>query len=117
MMTFKGSPQGSWIRSVTPTPNSVTVHQHHSFIALPEVPMTPRKFDPRSGTIPFSYNDYSTPVNASTRKVFSLRHRLEKIDPNADVSEAVEPIVYYLTTVQSRCVLHFCRVGHGGIKL
>ena len=96
MMTFKGSPQGSWIRSVTPTPNSVTVHQHHSFIALPEVPMTPRKFDPRSGTIPFSYNDYSTPVNASTRKVFSLRHRLEKKDPKADVSEAVEPIIYYL---------------------
>lgn len=96
MMTFKGAPQGSWIRSVTPTPNSVTVHQHHSFIALPEVPMTARKFDPRSGTIPFSYNDYSTPVNASTRKVFSLRHRLAKKDPQAAVSEAVEPIIYYL---------------------
>ena len=46
MMTFKGSPQGSWIRSVTPTPNSVTVHQHHSFIALPEVPMTPGNLIP-----------------------------------------------------------------------
>ena len=45
--------------------------------------MVPRKFDPRSGTIPFSYNDYSTPVNESTRKVF-LRHRLEKKDPAAE---------------------------------
>ena len=96
MLTFKGNPQGRLIRSVTPTPNSVTVHQHHSFIELPKTPMVPRRFDPRSGTIPFSYNDYSTPVNESTRKVFSLRHRLEKKDPSAEESEAVDPIVYYL---------------------
>jgi len=96
LLTFKGIPQGSLIRSVTPSPNSVTVHQHHSFVQLPETPFKKRKFDPRSGVIPFSYNDYSTPVNQSTRQVFSLRHRLEKKDPNAAISEAVEPIVYYL---------------------
>ena len=28
--------------------------------------------------------------------MFTLRHRLEKKDPKADVSEAVEPIIYYL---------------------
>ncbi|MEL0301360.1 MAG: DUF5117 domain-containing protein, partial [Flavobacteriaceae bacterium] len=96
LLTFKGTPQGGLIRSVTPSPNSVTVHQHHSFVQLPEVAFELRKFDPRSGAIPFSYNDYSTPVNESTRKVFTLRHRLEKKDPNAAVSEAIEPIVYYL---------------------
>ncbi len=96
LLTFSGNPQGRWIRSVTPSPESVSVQQHHSFVALPEVGFTPRKFDPRSGAIPFSYNDYSTPVNTSTRKVFALRHRLEKQDPTAAVSEAVEPIVYYL---------------------
>lgn len=96
MLTFKGNPQGGLIRSVTPSPNSVSVHQHHSFVQLPEVAFEQRKFDPRSGAIPFSYNDYSTPVNEATRKVFTLRHRLEKKDPNAAVSEAVEPIVYYL---------------------
>ena len=78
------------------SPNSVSVHQHHSFVQLPEVAFEQRKFDPRSGAIPFSYNDYSTPVNEATRKVFTLRHRLEKKDPNAAISEAVEPIVYYL---------------------
>ncbi len=96
LLTFKGTPQGSLIRSVTPSPNSVTVHQHHSFVQLPEEFFAQRKFDPRSGAIPFSYNDYSTPVNEPTRKVFTLRHRLEKKDPNAAISEAVEPIVYYL---------------------
>ena len=96
LLTFKGNPQGGLIRSVTPSANSVSVHQHHSFVQLPEVAFEQRKFDPRSGAIPFSYNDYSTPVNEATRKVFTLRHRLEKKDPNAVVSEAVEPIVYYL---------------------
>ena len=96
LLTFKGNPQGGLIRSVTPSANSVSVHQHHSFVQLPEVAFEKRKFDPRSGAIPFSYNDYSTPVNEATRKVFTLRHRLEKKDPNAAVSEAVDPIVYYL---------------------
>lgn len=96
LLTFQGEPKGNWIRSVTPTPNSVSVHQHHSFVKLPDDPLTPRPFDPRSGTIPFQYYDYTTPVNASTRQVYSLRHRLEKKDPNAAVSEAIAPIVYYL---------------------
>lgn len=96
LLTFSGDPQGRLIRSVTPSANSVTVNQHHSFVKLPDVPFEARKFDPRSGAIPFSYNDYSIPVNESTRKLFTLRHRLEKKDPNAEKSEAVEPIVYFL---------------------
>lgn len=96
LLTFKGDPKGYLISSVTPSPKSVSVHQHHSFIQLPEEPFEPRAFDPRSGTIPFQYYDYSTPVNQATRKVFSLRHRLAKKDPNAPISEAVAPIVYYL---------------------
>lgn len=96
MLTFAGNPEGRWIRSVTPSANSVTVHQHHSFIALPEAPMEMRDFDPRSGAIPFTYYDYSTPVNASTRKIVTLRHRLKKQNPEAALSEAVKPIVYYL---------------------
>tara|TARA_B100000767_G_scaffold275095_1_gene310405 strand:+ start:51 stop:2519 length:2469 start_codon:yes stop_codon:yes gene_type:complete len=96
LLTFGGQAEGGWIRSVTPTPNSVSVKQHHSFVALPDIPFIPRKFDPRSGAIPFSYYDYSTPIETSTRKVFSLRHRLEKVDPNAAQSRAKEPIVYYL---------------------
>ena len=96
LLTFAGEASGSWIRSVTPSSNSVSVKQHHSFVALPEIPFTPRKFDPRSGAIPFSYYDYSTPVETSTRKVYAMRHRLEKTDPNAAQSKAKEPIVYYL---------------------
>lgn len=94
--TFTGEATGGYIRSVAPTADAVTVRQHHSFIELPDDNYTPRVFDPRSGFIPTSYYDYATPIDQPLVKRFILRHRLEKKDPTAAVSEAVEPIVYYL---------------------
>ena len=96
MITFKGAPKGYDIRSVVPTSSSITVNQHHSFIELPDNKYTPRKFDPRSGANAMSYLDYATPVNESIKKRFIYRHRLQKKNPNATKSEAVEPIIYYL---------------------
>ena len=96
MITFKGAPKGYDIRSVVPTSSSITVNQHHSFIELPDNKYTPRKFDPRSGANAMSYLDYATPVNESIKKRFIYRHRLQKKNPNAAKSEAVEPIIYYL---------------------
>lgn len=96
LLTFKGSARGYNIRSVTPDASLVTVNQHHSFVELPDDNYKPRKFDPRSGGYPMSYLDYATPVNESITKRFIYRHRLEKKNPKAAVSEAVEPIIYYL---------------------
>ena len=96
IITFKGVPKGYDISSVVPTSTSVTVNQHHSFIALPDNNYSPRKFDPRSGANAMSYLDYATPVNEPIKKRFIYRHRLEKKNPNAIKSEAVEPIIYYL---------------------
>ena len=96
MLTFKGSPKSFNIRSVTPTASLITVNQHHSFIELPDGSYKPRKFDPRSGSNAMSYLDYATPVNESITKRFIYRHRLEKKNPEASKSEAVEPIIYYL---------------------
>ncbi len=95
-LTFKGEAKGAWIRSVSPDPELVTVAQHHSFIELPDDGYKKREFDPRSGSYPFTYYDYSTPVQEPILKRFITRHRLEKKDHAAEVSEAVEPIVYYL---------------------
>ena len=96
MLTFKGQPTGRNIRSVTPTSSLVTVTQHHSFIELPDNNYKPRVFDTRSGAISMSYMDYATPIQEDIRKRFVVRHRLEKKNPEAKVSEAVEPITYYL---------------------
>lgn len=95
-LTFKGNPEGDYIRSVTPNPGLVTVAQHHSLIELPDDDYEKRVFDPRCGSYPFSYYDYATPVQEPILKRFVTRHRLKKKNPNAPVSEAVEPIVYYL---------------------
>jgi hypothetical protein len=95
-LTFAGHPEGDWIRSVTPTSKALTIRQHHSFVKLPEAGYQPRVFDPRCGFYSFSYADYATPISEPLVKRFINRHRLEKKNPAAAVSEAVEPIVYYL---------------------
>jgi len=96
LLTFKGEPKGRNIRSVTPTPSLVTVIQHHSFIELPDNNYKSREFDPRSGAIFISYMDYATPIQEPIVKRYVTRHRLEKKNPELAVSEAVEPIIYYL---------------------
>ncbi len=96
LLTFKGQPTGRNLSSVTPTSSLVSVIQHHSFIKLPDANYKPRIFDVRSGAISMSYLDYATPIQEPIRKRFIIRHRLEKKNPDADVSEAKEPIIYYL---------------------
>jgi hypothetical protein len=94
-ITLTGTGAGGYLRSVTPTPEAVTVRMRHSFIELPEL-YAKRKFDPRAGFFFISYQDYTTPIDEPLVKRFISRHRLEKKDPAAAVSEVMEPIVYYL---------------------
>ncbi|RDK85429.1 zinc-dependent metalloprotease [Marinirhabdus gelatinilytica] len=96
LLTFVGEPKGKNISSVAPDAGSVSVIQHHSFVALPDDGYVPREFDPRSGSFSISYQDYSTPIWEPITKRFITRHRLEKKNPSAQNSEAKEPIVYYL---------------------
>lgn len=95
-LTFKGNPKGSNIRSVAPNASLVNVAQHHSFIELPDANYKQREFTPGCGAYPFSYYDYATPVEEPILKRYITRHRLQKKDPTAAVSEAIEPIIYYL---------------------
>ncbi|MEM1358169.1 MAG: zinc-dependent metalloprotease, partial [Bacteroidota bacterium] len=95
-LTFTGQATGSQVRSVTPTSNSFSLRMHHSFVELPDDGYEPRVFDPRSGYFPMMYADYATPIDQPLQKRFIRRHRLEKKDPAAAMSEPVEPIVYYL---------------------
>jgi len=101
LVTFTGSAAsggGGFRRggSVAPDPTAVTVRVHQAFVQLPDSGYKPRKFDPRSGFNTFSYYDFSAPMSEPLIKRFVERHRLVKKDPNAAVSEPVEPIVYYI---------------------
>lgn len=96
IVTLTGTPTGGYIRSVTPSPESVTVRQRHSFIELPDDKYQPREFDPRAGYSQISYMDFTSPIGNPMEKKFISRHRLVKKDPKAAVSEPVKPIIYYL---------------------
>ena len=75
---------------------SATVLVHHSMIKLPETPMMPRLFDERVGYFTQGLTDYGTGEQQQMQKRFITRYRLEKKDPNAEISEPVKPIIYWV---------------------
>ncbi|MGD1023496.1 MAG: zinc-dependent metalloprotease [Candidatus Sulfotelmatobacter sp.] len=88
--------EGSFVATVAPDAHSITLREHYSFIQLPDDGYQPRAFDPRSGFFDASYRDYSAPLGAPLDVHLIQRHRLQKKDPTAAVSEAVKPIIYYV---------------------
>lgn len=94
-ITLVGEAPGNLVRSVTPTAEALTVRQHHSFVELP-TGYVPREADPRAGYFGISYMDYATPLGEPMTRRFIARHRLQKRDPGAALSDPVEPIIYYL---------------------
>ena len=96
ILTFEGEPAGGFIRSVTPSAEAVTVRQRHSFVASPEPGYEPREADPRAGFFGVTWEDYAAPLGEPMTRRWISRHRLQKRNPGAAVSEPVEPIIYYL---------------------
>ena len=95
-LTFTGEPAGQFVRQVVPVPEAITVRERHSFVQLPPAGFKPRVFDPRASYYGIDYMDFATPIEEPIMKRFIARHRLQKKDPTARVSEAVKPIVYYV---------------------
>ena len=79
-----------------PDPHSLSVREHHSFVALPEAGYEPREQDPRVGFNAASFQDFSQPYDRPLTRYLISRWRLQKKDPNAALSEPVKPIVFYL---------------------
>jgi hypothetical protein len=96
LLTFTGTEPGNFVQQVVPSPQNISVRQHHSFVNLPEPGYVPREFDPRAGFFGITFMDYATQVQEPIRKRWICRHRLQKKDPSSSISEPVKPIVYYL---------------------
>ena len=94
--TSDGAPKGEYVAEVTPDPHAITLREHTSLIELPGPGYTPRKNDPRSGYFSVDFRDYSAPLGQPLDQHLIARHRLQKRDPNAAVSEPVVPLVYYV---------------------
>jgi hypothetical protein len=84
------------VASVTPTPDAVTMREHVSLVELPDGNYKPRVDDPRAGYGGINYVDYSVPIGEPMVMRYVRRHRLEKKDPSAAVSEPVKPIQYWV---------------------
>jgi hypothetical protein len=87
---------GPLVQQVTPSPQSITVREHHSLVELPDDGYKPRRLDPRVGVHGIEFYDYASPITDPVEKRWISRHRLQKKDPGAAVSEPVKPIVYYV---------------------
>lgn len=96
MLTFTSSNPGRLVNSVAATGGSVTLRQHHSLVKLPDDDFAVRYADPRIGTNGPTIQDYSTAIDEDLQVRLVARHRLQKKDPNAAMSEPVEPIIYYV---------------------
>ncbi|HZM89101.1 MAG TPA: zinc-dependent metalloprotease, partial [Blastocatellia bacterium] len=87
---------GPLVRDTVPTPQSLTVREHHSLVELPDNNYKTRKLDPRVGVHGITFHDYASPIIEPIEKRWISRHRLQKKDPTAAVSEPIKPIIYYV---------------------
>jgi Met-zincin/Domain of unknown function (DUF5117) len=92
---FGGLFSGS-VASVTPTADVVTMREHISLVELPDGNYKTRVDDPRAGYGGLNYVDYSVPIGEPMVMRVIRRHRLEKKDPAAAVSDPVKPIQYWV---------------------
>jgi len=96
MLTFTSNNPGNLVSGVAASGNAITLRQHHSLVMLPDDNFKTRIADPRIGTNGPTIQDYSTNIDQDLQVRLVAKHRLEKRNPNAARSEAVEPIVYYV---------------------
>jgi len=95
-----------------PTQSGVTVLLHHSMVKLPEDPMTPRVHDDRVGFFSVGFADYGDASEHEVEQVrYITRWRLEKKDPDAELSEPVEPIVWYIGPGVPAKWREYCKKG------
>lgn len=95
-ITLVGSEPGKFVKQVAPNPYAISLKMRHSFVRVPDSDYTPRAYVAKSGYWSVGYKDYAQAINENINVSVIGRHRLEKKNPDAAISEAVEPIVYYI---------------------
>ena len=100
VLTFGSDELHSELARHAPDGRAITFEQHHSFLRLPDEPMPPRVFDPRTGNSSTVIHDYSEGFDGDYRVRYTSRWRLEPSDAAAyqrgELVEPVQPIVLHL---------------------
>jgi hypothetical protein len=76
--------------------NSITMLMNYSMVLLPDRPMAPRLCDDRIGFFSVNFEDFGTDEARVPQRCFITRWRLEPQNPNARVSDPIQPIVFYI---------------------
>ena len=95
-LTFTTTKPGSLANRTAADGRSVTLRQHHSFVALPNADYQPRQHDPRVGCFHISFSDYGVAIEEDIEQKWITRHRLIKQDTEAPMSSPIKPIIYYV---------------------
>ncbi len=94
-----GAPPGAPVPMVPrflPDARSMLIGLSYSLAPLPETPMQPRRADPRIGLFASTVLDFSDDLQLSPRQRYVNRWRLEKKDPEAELSDPVKPITFWI---------------------
>ncbi len=84
-------------KSTTLADSRSMLHRYHfSLSAIPESDYAPRIADDRVGHFLTYYQDYSTVETDNPYKHFINRWNLVKMNPDADISDPIQPIVYWI---------------------
>lgn len=90
---------------------TATLNMRYSMVLLPEKPMMPRLYDSRVGYFTHRQIDYGSPQHYTDNRRFIARWRLEKKDPTAEVSEPVQPIVFYVDPATPKAWVPYVKRG------
>ena len=90
------NPDPKDLASEPPAAERMRILFHSSMVLLPDQPMQGRYADTRIGFMSQPFNDFGAKSSGVVRRGFIQRYRLEKKDPGADMSEPVQPIVFYI---------------------
>ncbi len=96
LLTFASDDPGPEVRALAPEPRAITLTRHLSLLRLPDAGYVPRRHDPRSGSFALPFQDHAAPTLAGLEQAWAVRHRLQKKDPGAAVSEPLRPIVFHV---------------------
>lgn len=91
-------------------PRVVTVRYQHSLLAMPESGFQPRPDDARVGYFTTQTEDMTSAASTPWRDMIH-RWRLEKKDPEAAMSEPVEPIVWWIENTTPHEFREYIRTG------
>ena len=96
VQTYASKSPGDEVANIAPDARQVSFTVHHSFVRLPASGFRPVRFDPRVGGFATQALDFGAPLGSDVVRDVANRFRLDKVDPAAERSRVVKPIVFYL---------------------